>query len=45
MPWHIAKVSGQFVVLDTKGKPYGKHKTRKEAEAQMRALYASEKRG
>jgi hypothetical protein len=44
MPWHIAKISGKFVVMDTKGKQYGVHRSKKDAEKQLAALYASEKR-
>lgn len=46
MPWHISNnvkgCSGYAVVKDDDGKIVGCHKTRKEAEAQMSALYASE---
>ena len=45
MPWHIgdhADCSGFAVIKDTDGSVSGCHETRAEAEAQMRALYASE---
>ena len=47
MPWHISnkhsECSGFAVVKDDDGKVVGCHKTRGEAEAQLAALYASEK--
>lgn len=44
MPYEIAHEDGQFVVRKKGGKALGKHKSKAEAEAQMRALYAAEKR-
>ena len=47
MPWHIsnkhADCKGFAVVKDSDGKVVGCHSTRKDAEAQLAALYASEK--
>jgi hypothetical protein len=45
MPWHVNKRGSKFVVVDDKGKVYGTHDTHKEAEAQVRALYANTKEG
>jgi len=44
MPWYVRKIENKWVVLDDKGKPYGTHPTRKDAERQMVALYASERK-
>lgn len=44
MPYDIFKVDGKYRVFDQlkKGKALGTHDTRKEAEAQMRAILHSE---
>jgi len=42
VPYYVKKISGVYVVLDNKGKPYGKHRLRSDAEKQQAALYASE---
>lgn len=43
MPWHIEKRGDKFdVVKDDTGEVVGTHDTRASAEAQLRALYASE---
>lgn len=45
MPWSVKRNSGKFCVTkkgDTSPVPGGCHKTRKEALAHQRALYASE---
>lgn len=43
-PWHIEKRGDEYCVIkDDDGEVEGCHPTRDEAEAQMRALYASEK--
>lgn len=45
MPYEIHKDGEQYVVRKKgAGKVFGRHKTKAEAEAQMRALYAGEKR-
>ena len=43
MPWKIEKRGDEFAVVSKEsGKVKGTHDTRAEAEAQVRALYASE---
>lgn len=46
MPWHISNkkegCSGYAVVKDDNGEIVGCHDTKAQAEAQLRALYASE---
>src|SRR6266545_1413553 len=43
-PWHVEERDGRFcVILDRDGSTVDCHDTRAEAEAQVRALYASEK--
>ncbi len=43
MPWRIRKMDGKFQVVDYKDKVYGTHPSRKDAEKQLAALWASEK--
>jgi hypothetical protein len=38
---HVVAEDGGFAVVDDDGKVYGKHKTKAEADAQVRALYAA----
>lgn len=44
MPYEVIKDGDEYVCRKPGGKVLGRHKTRKEAEAQMRALYAAERR-
>ena len=43
MPWHVKVNNGRYQVVKTStGQVVGTHSSRAEAEAQLRALYASE---
>jgi len=44
MPYHVERAGNTYIVKDYKGKVYGKHKSRKEAQAQIYAIEMSEKR-
>lgn len=44
MPWKVKKQGRKYVVVDTAGKVYGTHTTEASALAQLRALYANEKK-
>lgn len=41
MPYHITSAPGKFEVVDDEGKVVGSHPTRKQAVAQLQALYAN----
>lgn len=45
MPYKVVKRGNRFAVVKVSdGKTMGKHESRAEAEAQVRALYAAERR-
>lgn len=44
MPWKVKKQGSKYVVVGAAGKVYGTHTTEAGALAQVRALYASEKK-
>lgn len=41
MPYDIRRQGSSYTVVDDKGKVVGRHKTRREAIAHQRALYAN----
>jgi len=46
MPWHIEKAGNKYLVKkDAGGEVVGTHTSRAKAQAQLRALYASESKG
>lgn len=44
MPWDVIHEGKEWVVRDKKGKAYGRHKSKKDARQQQKALYAAEGR-
>lgn len=45
MPYRIVKVHGGYAVKGPDGHVYGTHKSKAKAQAQVRAIYANEKKG
>lgn len=44
MPYYIQKDGSKYKVVTADGRVMGTHATRKQAEAQRRAIYANEKK-
>lgn len=43
--YHIERAGNTYIVKDDKGEVYGKHKSRREAQAQIYAIQKSERKG